>query len=140
MGTKRARDGEDVELFWAARFGRVENLRELLQRGTADSVDPAHGHAALTAAAGSDQAEATAVLLDAGADMNLATQESGLTPLATAVIEGATACVRHLLAKGADPELPDTDGFTPLMHAAESTRPNSAIRVKEVHTADDWDK
>ena len=132
MGTKRARDGEDVELFWAARFGRVENLRELLQRGTAlDSVDLAHGHAALTAAAGSDQAEATAVLLDAGADVNLAAQESGLTPLATAVVEGATACVRHLLAKGADPELPDTDGFTPLMHAALHGRVDSAAALVE---------
>ena len=48
---KRAR-GDDAELFWAARFGRVGQLRELLQRGAAlDSVDPSHGHTALTAAA-----------------------------------------------------------------------------------------
>ena len=48
---KRAR-GDDGELFWAARFGRVGQLRELLQRGAAlDSVDPSHGHTALTAAA-----------------------------------------------------------------------------------------
>lgn len=51
MATKRAR-GDDAELFWAARFGRVGQLRELLQRGAAlDSVDPSHGHTALTAAA-----------------------------------------------------------------------------------------
>ena len=48
---KRAR-GDDAELFWAARFGRVGQLRELLQRGAAlDSVDPSHPHTALTAAA-----------------------------------------------------------------------------------------
>ena len=42
----------DAELFWAARFGRVGQLRELLQRGAAlDSVDPSHPHTALTAAA-----------------------------------------------------------------------------------------
>ena len=52
-GAKRVR-GENVELFWAARFGRVGQLRELLQRGTAfDSSDPSHGPAALTAAASS---------------------------------------------------------------------------------------
>lgn len=51
MATKRARS-DDGELFWAARFGRVGQLRELLQRGAAlDSVDPSHGHTALTAAA-----------------------------------------------------------------------------------------
>ena len=72
-----------------------------------------------------------AVLLDAGADVNLAAQESGLTPLAAAVIEGAAACVRHLLAKGADPELPDTDGFTPLMHAALHGRADSAAALVE---------
>ena len=53
MGSKRAR-GAHVELLWAARFGRVGQLRELLQRGAAfDSLDPSHGHAALTAAASS---------------------------------------------------------------------------------------
>ena len=53
VGLKRAR-AEDLELFWAARFGRVGQLRELLQQGAAvDSVDPSHGHSALTAAASS---------------------------------------------------------------------------------------
>ena len=53
VGMKRARR-EDHELFWAARFGRVGQLRELLQQGAAvDSVDPSHGHSALTAAASS---------------------------------------------------------------------------------------
>ena len=53
MGSKRAR-GAHVELLWAARFGRVGQLRELLQQGAAvDSVDPSHGHSALTAAASS---------------------------------------------------------------------------------------
>ena len=70
------------------------------------------------------------MLLDAGADVNLA-QESGLTPLAAAVIEGAAACVRHLLARGGDPELPDTDGFTPLMHAALHGRADSAAALVE---------
>merc|ERR1740130_1307930 len=131
VGLKRAR-AEDLELFWAARFGRVGQLRELLQQGAAvDSVDPSHGHSALTAAASSDQAEAAAVLLDAGADVNLAAQENGVTPLAAAVIEGAAACVRHLLAKGADPELPDMDGFTPLMHAALHGRVDSAAALVE---------
>ena len=52
-GWKRSRELE-AELFWAARFGRVGQLRELLQRGAAfDWVDPSHGHTALTAAASS---------------------------------------------------------------------------------------
>ena len=82
-----------------------------------------------------DQAEATAVLLDAGADVNLAALESGVTPLAAAVIEGAAACVRQLLAKGADPELTDADGLTPLMHAALHGRVDSAAALVEAGAA-----
>ena len=75
------------------------------------------------------------MLLDAGADVNLAALESGVTPLAAAVIEGAAACVRQLLAKGADPELTDADGFTPLMHAALHGRVDSAAALVEAGAA-----
>ena len=49
-GQKRPRSPQ-AELFWAARFGRVGLLRELLQQGaTVDGIDPLHGQTALTAA------------------------------------------------------------------------------------------
>jgi len=67
--------------------------------------------------------------------VNLAALESGVTPLAAAVIEGASACVRQLLAKGADPELADADGFTPLMHAALHGRVDSAAALVEAGAA-----
>lgn len=121
----------DERLYAAARSGRVDAALSALE----DGADP---HA-LPIAGDRDQrtlAMLAAVLVDLrllrelirlGVDLNL--RHGGLTPLLAATRDswhGRTEAVMTLLANGADPRLTDTDGQTPLHHAARSTDPGVA--------------
>ena len=60
-------------------------------------------------------------LLDKGADIN-ALDEDECTPLLIAVHHGHAASVDTLLHRGADPDIPDWYGRTPLYHAVKPTK------------------
>ena len=66
------------------------------------------------------QAEAVAVLIEAGADPN-AVDNSGVTALHRAVRTRCAAAVAALLDGGADPERPNRNGTTPLLLATLTT-------------------
>jgi ankyrin repeat protein len=59
------------------------------------------------------------VLLDTGADPNVRNTVTGVVPLASAVLAHRRSQLRQLLADGADPNLADRMGNTPLLVAAE---------------------
>jgi ankyrin repeat protein len=104
-------------LGYAAFFGHVELLRELLARGAdvhaasrnAMRVQPLHSAAAVQDAA--NAAELARLLLAAGADPN-AQQSGGYRPLDEAALNGKLALVELLLAAGADPSLTNDKGET----------------------------
>ncbi|KQK13792.2 hypothetical protein BRADI_1g12530v3 [Brachypodium distachyon] len=55
-----------------------------------------------------------------GFDINAeANNDSGMTPLASAVSHGKTIAAKYLLDKGADPDKQDNKGFTPLHYATK---------------------
>ncbi len=58
-----------------------------------------------------------AFLLDRGANPNWSGPNLVYTPLIEAIREERTALALLLLKKGAEPNLPDREGFTPLQHA-----------------------
>ncbi len=88
-------------LLFAARHGRVENVRLLLDAG-ADVDDAAPtGESALVVASFSGQGRVAALLLERGADPD--DQGAGYTPLHTAVVRGDLELVEALCARGADP-------------------------------------
>ena len=58
-------------------------------------------------------------LIEGGADVN-APDDSGLTPLALAAMQGQTAIARLLIAAKADVNDASSDGTTPLMRAASA--------------------
>ena len=88
-------------LLFAARHGRVENVRLLLDVG-ADVDDTAPtGESALVVASFSGQGRVAALLLERGADPD--DQGAGYTPLHTAVVRGDLELVEALCARGADP-------------------------------------
>lgn len=103
-------------LDWAARAGNLEVIRMLLERG----VSPDAG---LYAAAGADQLAALKLLLQAGADVD---GDRFRPPLLAAAQQGGEAGVKVLLDAGANPNIPNENGRTPL-HAAVTRRLNLSV-------------
>lgn len=87
-------------LMYAARVGDVESGRILVgARARVDQVAP-NGATSLAIAALAGQSVFAALLLEHGADPNLA--GAGFTPLHAAVVRGDVGLVRQLVAHGAD--------------------------------------
>eukprot|EP00322_Chrysochromulina_rotalis_P010539 CAMPEP_0115871748 /NCGR_PEP_ID=MMETSP0287-20121206/23052_1 /TAXON_ID=412157 /ORGANISM="Chrysochromulina rotalis, Strain UIO044" /LENGTH=475 /DNA_ID=CAMNT_0003326611 /DNA_START=25 /DNA_END=1449 /DNA_ORIENTATION=+ len=106
-------------LFWEARHGRADGVRQLIAEGAnLDWGHPSDGSTPLCVAACFDHVAALVALIEAGAGIDACERDTGLTPLAIACIEGCTRSVERLIAAGADTDAADNDGFTPLMHAS----------------------
>jgi uncharacterized protein len=135
-------------LMWAALEDRAEAIRALV-RGGADvnaraaltafphtppgvigdaledgvsyvgqTVLPKGGWTALMYAARQGAAQAVAALADGGAELD-AVDPDGATALALAVINGHADVTRLLLARGANPNIADRTGMTPLYAAVD---------------------
>ncbi|EHK47861.1 putative ankyrin repeat protein [Trichoderma atroviride IMI 206040] len=98
-------------LFMAAYAGSVTAVQELLTHEADPNISRDDGWAPLHAAA--DNAEITQLLVKSNANVNQ--QKSDLwTPLHLAAFWTATEVVEVLLQNGADPNIKDSDGKTPL--------------------------
>ena len=95
-------------LLMAARNGRIENARLLLDAGADVNEQMPTGESALVLASFSDQGRFAAYLLERGADPNSA--DAGYTALHTAVSRGDAELVKALCAHGADPNSRLTKG------------------------------
>jgi ankyrin repeat protein len=62
---------------------------------------------------GEDSVEDVSAALSAGADINIRDARSGQTCLMAATLRGKLNILRHLLSQGADPSIPEKDGYTP---------------------------
>ena len=95
-------------LLMAARNGRIENARLLLDAGADVNEQMPTGESALVLASFSDQGKFAAYLLERGADPDSA--DAGYTALHTAVSRGDAELVKALSAHGADPNSRLTKG------------------------------
>ncbi len=128
-----ANPGGETALMEVARTGHVEAAELLLRHGaTVDARERWGGQTALMWAAAQSQPEMVKLLITHHADVNARAvvrdwqrrvtaegrpkdmRHGGLTPLLFAARENCIACVKELLAGGADINLPDPDGVTPL--------------------------
>jgi uncharacterized protein len=125
-------DGQTA-LMAVARTGRIEAAQVLLEHGaTVDAREHWGGQTALMWASARRHPKMMALLIDHGADVNARSMHrdyqrrvtaegrpksldsGGFTPLLYAARENCIACVDVLLANGADIDLPDPDGVSPL--------------------------
>ena len=130
-----ADDDLDAALFTAARTGRVERALELLESGAdprAIPTDPRDQRSLATLAAVLPDLRLLRALIAHGIDLNHA--QAGMTPLLAATRDswhGRPDAVTTLLANGADPRTADSEGNTPLHHAARSSDPGVAALLRD---------
>ncbi len=139
--------GANLDLNGAAFHGHWQLCQFLIEQGAdpnhrlADSGETAL-HAALSRANALRVDPVVAVLLDAGADPNIATapgvetgcfmrdsRTRGETPLHRAAAFGSEAAIRRLLDAGASTAARDAHGDTPLSWASWHLRPAAILRL-----------
>lgn len=114
---------DELSVFEAAAFGRVERLTTLLDADRAHVTEFSDdGFTALHLAVFAEQADAARLLIEHGADVNV--RSSGpiarVPPLGTAAFVGSTPLARLLLDAGAEVDGVGEGGFTALHAAAQS--------------------
>lgn len=111
----------------AVRSSKISLARQLLSMGADLQATDSTGLTALHLAASGGDVSMAEFLLTRGAEVN--PQWEGETPLHWASYDGRYEIVRCLLAHGADPNLTDGQGMTPLAWAAKVDHGN--VRVLE---------
>ena len=116
--------GIELNVYEAAATGQTERVRELIAADpsliNSHSVD---GFTPLGFAVFFAHPETVDVLLDAGADVNLASKESmKVAPLASASASGQYEIAKKLIAHGANVNCRASSDFTPLHESAASGR------------------
>ncbi|KAI8770453.1 ankyrin repeat domain-containing protein 39 [Biomphalaria glabrata] len=112
----------DRGLWASALAGDNLDIKHKLQKGNSVDVNSRdkYGYTALHYASRNGHLPVCQTLLNYHADVNIATQGSGTTPLHRAAYMGHTEIVELLLAHCADPMAQDCDGMTPLHKSAEN--------------------
>lgn len=119
----------------AARYGRVDLVRELLDFGMDPNIPDPQGQRPLTLAVENNFYTIAESLLMAGADPNIIDPLSGQTPLHAAVMERSAQMVDLLLSHDAYINISDSEyGLTPAQ-MAEHLHYHEIVNVIEEH----WD-
>jgi ankyrin repeat protein len=126
-------------LMATAIHGHTRAVGLLLSRGADVNAKDLIGETALLFAVINNNQKCVDQLLAGGADPNAQTTPQGTTPLLQATEFGRIGIVRSLLAAGADVNLPDAQGSTPLMLAARTTPELVPVLVERGAHVDDVD-
>jgi ankyrin repeat protein len=124
---------EELDVFGAAALGRAQRVRALLDGdpGLASAFAP-DGFHPLGLAVFFGHPETAALLVERGADVSARSRNDfGVTPLHSACAARDVASVRLLLERGADPNVEQPSGFTPLDAAREHGDPELERLLRE---------
>src|SRR5207244_3390253 len=105
---------QQVTVIEAAKRADIDALRTLLKGGADVNMAEGDRMTALHWTAQADNVEVARVLIAAGANLKATTRLGGYTPLLIASRAGHVAMIETLIDGGADPNLPNTNGTTPL--------------------------
>jgi ankyrin len=151
-------DGQTA-LMVVARTGQVDAARALLQKGAnINAVERWRGQTAIMWAAAQNQPDMVRLLAEAGADVNARSTVNnwerqvtaepraiyrpagGWTPLLYAAREGCVECVGILAAAGANLNLADPEGISPLLMAVINTHYDlAADLIRRGANPNQWD-
>lgn len=108
------------ELLGAALEGDLERVQQLLDSGSDPNVSDEEGWTALMWAAQNNDTAIAEALIEAGADLDIAEVIYEETALTVALYNDSKETVALLLEQGANANLQDSNGWTPLMTAASN--------------------
>ncbi len=119
--------GKATPIVEAARAGDLESIRALVKAGANINAAGANNVTALTEATLYGRREIVRFLLDHGASLKGGAAMQKMPVLSMAAIRGDLAIARMLVQAGAEVNVTDAHGGTPLMWAAYSDRVNPAL-------------
>ena len=105
----------DCPIMQASRDGNKEIIKMLSEAGAALDIRDKSGQTPLMVAIKHNHVDAVQVLLEKGADFKCKKYSTDNCPLIQASRDGRREIVRVLLRAGADPDVQDKYGYTPLM-------------------------
>ena len=108
------------KLLYSSRDGDLEGVVEALVQGGTVSVRNPLGFTPLLTAAQNGHTDICGLLLEHGSDVNEVTPETNWTALNLAALKGHEAVVEALLSWGANVDLHDHQGLTPLYFACQA--------------------
>ena len=127
-----AKDSVGQQLYGAAAIGDIQLAANALNDG-ADANQPILGVTPLYRASGNGYLDIVKLLVQRGADINLASSEAIRTPLHEAAVRGQIDVVRFLLEQGANVNAKDKTSLTPLGHILSAQLPqNRPENVREI--------
>lgn len=129
----RVQQGGFTALHFAAQSGDAESTSLLVDHGAAIDDRAADGQSPLVLAVFSGHADVARVLLDRGADANAA--GAGYTALHAAAMRGDLATTSALLAKGANPNAPLTQGSPVRRFASQWALPRTFLGATPLFVA-----
>ncbi len=126
-----------LDIFAAAATGQLQRLRTLLDADAAlANAEASDGARPLHLACFFGQPEAANLLLDSGADVNVAAAAfGGVLPIHSAAASQSVGIIKMLLKAGADPNTKQQGGWTAL-HAAAKHGDTAMTQLLLDHSAD----
>ena len=119
LGINSQNENGDTPLMLSIYDSDLETVKQLLEQGADVQIENNSGETVLFGAANQEDMKILSAIIDTKIDLNHQEKYYKQTTLFTPAEVGHTTALRLLLKAGADPNIKDKGGFTPLQWAAQ---------------------